>query len=94
MKKIKHLFLKLKTRKNIIAHLWQSGANYIQRFFALLMSIILARILSPEQFGTYALVLSYIFLLFMPLKVELELLLLAKNEKQTEYRKILSRVCC
>ncbi len=90
MKKIKNFIFKLKRRKNIIAHLWQSGANYTQRFFALLMSIVLARILSPEQFGTYALVLSYIFLLFMPLKVELELLLVAKNEKLKEYIKIIS----
>ena len=38
------------------AHLWQSAANYISQFVGLAMSLALARLLAPEDFGQFAFV--------------------------------------
>jgi PST family polysaccharide transporter len=47
-------------------HVWQSLANYAQQGFGLVLGIILARILTPEDFGHYALVLASVALAHLP----------------------------
>lgn len=45
---------RLQERHTLRAHFWQSLANYTQQGFGLVFGVILARIISPADFGTYA----------------------------------------
>lgn len=53
-------------RRNLRAHAWQSLANYFQQGFGLVFGVILARILSPGDFGAYAFAATSVFLALLP----------------------------
>jgi O-antigen/teichoic acid export membrane protein len=53
-------------RQTLRTHVWQSLANYAQQGFGLVFGIILARILTPGDFGSYALVLASVALAHLP----------------------------
>ncbi len=52
-------------RHNMRAHFWQSAANYLSQVVGLLMSLVLARLLSPEQFGQFAYVTALFAILLV-----------------------------
>lgn len=56
----------LARRHNVRAHFWQSLSNYTQQFTGLVLSVILARLLTPEDFGEFAYVTSVIGLFLLP----------------------------
>jgi O-antigen/teichoic acid export membrane protein len=56
----------LARRHNIRAHFWQTCANYTQQFSGLLLSILLARLLTPEDFGAFAYVGAVLALFLLP----------------------------
>lgn len=53
-------------RDNIRAHVWQSLANYVQTIGGLGLSIALARMLSPEIFGKFAMISATLAVLMIP----------------------------
>lgn len=53
-------------RQTLRTHVWQSLANYLQQGFGLVLGIILARILTPADFGAYAFVLASVALAHLP----------------------------
>lgn len=58
----------LARRHNLRAHFWQSLSNYFQQIVGLILSLILARILTPADFGTFAYVAALydVFLVLIP----------------------------
>lgn len=56
----------LAQRHNVRAHFWQTCSNYTQQISGLILSILLARILSPEDFGEYAYVAAVLGLSVLP----------------------------
>ncbi|MFZ4773864.1 MAG: oligosaccharide flippase family protein [Terrimicrobiaceae bacterium] len=44
----------LARRHTVRAHLWQTAANYVQQGSAIVLGIVLARLLSPEEFGQFS----------------------------------------
>ena len=48
------------------AHLWQSLANYTQQGFGLLLGLILARLLQPEDFGAFGFAAASVLLALLP----------------------------
>lgn len=52
-------------RHNVRAHFWQSAANYLSQFVGLVMSLALARLLTPEQFGQFAFVTALFAILLV-----------------------------
>ena len=56
----------LARRHNVRAHFWQTCSNYTQQISGLLLSIILARLLTPEAFGEYAYVAAVLGLAVLP----------------------------
>lgn len=57
----------LSRRSNFRAHFWQSAANYSQQGGAVIIGIILARLLSPEDFGKFAYPSAMIGIALLPL---------------------------
>jgi O-antigen/teichoic acid export membrane protein len=64
-------------RLTLRTHVWQSLANYAQQGFGLILGMILARILTPADFGSYALVLASISLAHLPVSWSLNPALVA-----------------
>jgi O-antigen/teichoic acid export membrane protein len=56
----------LARRRNLRAHFWQTAANYIQQGFALAFGILLARLLSPAEFGEFAFITATLALSMLP----------------------------
>lgn len=56
----------LARRHNVRAHFWQTCSNYTQQVSGLLLSVILARLLTPEAFGEYAYVAAVLGLAVLP----------------------------
>jgi teichuronic acid exporter len=52
-------------RHNVRAHFWQSAANYLSQIVGLAMSLVLARLLTPEQFGQFAFVAALFAILLV-----------------------------
>jgi teichuronic acid exporter len=53
-------------RHNVRAHFWQSCANYSQQASGFLLGILLARLLTPHDFGYYAFISAIIGLSLLP----------------------------
>lgn len=64
-------------RHNLRAHAWQSLATSFQQGFGLLLGILLARILNPDDFGAFALSSATVVLVLLPLNWTLTPSLLA-----------------
>jgi len=56
----------LARRHNVRAHFWQTCSNYIQQLSGLVLSIFLARLLAPEDFGSFAYVGAVLALFLLP----------------------------
>jgi O-antigen/teichoic acid export membrane protein len=56
----------LQSRHTLRSHVWQSLANYTQQGFGLIFGIVLARILTPADFGAYGFALATVFLALLP----------------------------
>lgn len=56
----------LQTRHTLRSHVWQSLANYTQQGFGLIFGIVLARLLTPADFGAYGLALATVLLALLP----------------------------
>jgi PST family polysaccharide transporter len=56
----------LSRRHNVRAHFWQTCSNYTQQISGLLLSVLLARLLTPEAFGEYAYVAAVLGLSVLP----------------------------
>ena len=56
----------LRTRHNVRRHAWQSLANYVQLGGGMVMGIILARLLMPEDFGRFAYISAVVTALMIP----------------------------
>lgn len=87
---IKRIKEKLRHRQNVTAHLWQSGANYVQQGSALVMSMVLARLLTPENFGQFAFANAYVQLGFMPISFGLDQILVSKGKNEGDYPKVMT----
>lgn len=57
---------RLRERHTLRAHAWQSLANYAQQGFGLVFGIILARILTPADFGAFGFAAASVFLSLLP----------------------------
>lgn len=53
-------------RHTVRAHFWQSLANYTQQASGLVLGVVLARILSPENFGEFAYATAVVGLFLLP----------------------------
>ena len=56
----------LARRHNVRAHFWQSCSNYTQQFSGLILSVLLARLLAPEDFGEFAYTGAVLALFMLP----------------------------
>jgi len=56
----------LARRHNVRAHFWQSCSNYTQQFSGLILSVFLARLLAPEDFGEFAYAGAVLALFMLP----------------------------
>lgn len=66
MNPLRGLRARLQGRHTVRAHLWQSLANYTQQGFGLLLGLILARLLQPEDFGAFGFAAASVFLALLP----------------------------
>jgi O-antigen/teichoic acid export membrane protein len=73
-----------------MAHFWQSSANYVHQGSALVISMVLARLLTPGQFGQFALANAYIQLAFIPLSVGLDQVLVSKAKGHADFPKVMT----
>jgi PST family polysaccharide transporter len=56
----------LSRRHNVRAHFWQSCSNYTQQISGLILSVLLARLLAPEDFGEFAYAGAVLALFMLP----------------------------
>jgi lipopolysaccharide exporter len=56
----------LRSRHTLRSHVWQSLANYTQQGFGLVLGVVLARLLTPNDFGAYGLAVATVFLALLP----------------------------
>jgi len=56
----------LARRHNVRAHFWQSCSNYTQQVSGLFLSVLLARLLTPDDFGEFAYAGSVLALFMLP----------------------------
>jgi len=56
----------LARRHNVRAHFWQSCCSYTQQISGLVLSVVLARLLAPEDFGKFAYVGAVLSLFLLP----------------------------
>lgn len=56
----------LRTRHNVRRHAWQSLANYVQLGGGMVIGIVLARLLMPEDFGRFAYISAVVTALMIP----------------------------
>jgi O-antigen/teichoic acid export membrane protein len=57
---------RLRERHTVRAHFWQSLANYTQQGFGLFFGVILARLLTPADFGAFGFAVAVVFLSLLP----------------------------
>ena len=57
---------RFRQRHTLRAHAWQSLANYAQQGFGLVFGIIMARILTPADFGAFGFAAASVFLAMLP----------------------------
>ena len=57
---------RLRQRHTLRAHAWQSLAYYAQQGFGLVFGIIMARMLSPADFGAFGFAAASVFLTLLP----------------------------
>jgi O-antigen/teichoic acid export membrane protein len=57
---------RLRGRETLRAHFWQTLANYTQQGFGLLFGVLLARLLTPGDFGAYGFAVATVFLAILP----------------------------
>ena len=57
---------RLRQRHTLRAHVWQSLAFYAQQGFGLVFGIIMARLLSPADFGAFGFAVASVFLILLP----------------------------
>lgn len=79
MKDLRESFRSLSETKR--AHLWQSLATYIQQGFGFILGIILARILTPADFGLYAFATATLSMVMLPTTWSLAPLLITDGNK-------------
>src|SRR6188474_1330909 len=66
MRPLTTLLMLLRSRHTLRSHIWQSLANYTQQGFGLIFGVVLARILTPDDFGAYGLALAIVLLALLP----------------------------
>ncbi len=87
---ISKLYETVRARPTVRSHIWQTLANYLQQGFGLLLSIFMARILMPSDFGDFAYVAATVLLCFLPASWSLTLLILADGGRSSDlFRRIL-----
>src|SRR5437870_308078 len=64
--RFKRVLANFQSRPTLRSHIWQSLANYTQQGFGLIFGIILARLLTPRDFGAYGFALATVFLALLP----------------------------
>src|SRR5437868_12267557 len=69
----------LSVRHTLRSHIWQSLANYTQQGFGLVFGVVLARLLTPADFGAYGFALATVFLALLPAMWSLTPTLLADS---------------
>lgn len=63
---LQHFRSMLARRHNVRAHFWQSCSSYTQQISGLVLSVLLARLLVPEDFGRFAYVSAVLSLFLLP----------------------------
>src|SRR6266436_9668888 len=63
---LERLLTTLQSRHTLRSHVWQSLANYTQQGFGLIFGVVLARLLTPADFGAYGFALATVFLALLP----------------------------
>jgi O-antigen/teichoic acid export membrane protein len=63
---LERLLTTLQSRHTLRSHIWQSLANYTQQGFGLIFGVVLARLLTPADFGAYGFALATVFLALLP----------------------------
>jgi lipopolysaccharide exporter len=69
----------LRARHNLRRHVWQSLANYIQSGGALFLGLILARLLTPDEFGRFAYVSAVVTAFMLPFTITFTPLLITNS---------------
>lgn len=87
---LSHIRYNLSRQPTLKSHVWQSGANYVQHGSALIMSMVLARLLTPEHFGQFALANAYVHLAFIPFSFGLDQVLVSKGDSEREFPVIMT----
>jgi O-antigen/teichoic acid export membrane protein len=84
----------LNSRVNLKSHALQSLANYVQMGGSMVMGIILARLLLPEEFGRYAYVLAVISVLMIPFGLTVTPLLVTDGGRDPNlFKKVWGFMC-
>jgi O-antigen/teichoic acid export membrane protein len=76
--------MSLRSRHTLRSHIWQSLANYTQQGFGLIFGVVLARLLTPSDFGAYGLALSTVVLALLPAMWSLAPTLLADSGRTAD----------
>jgi O-antigen/teichoic acid export membrane protein len=79
MKNLRESFRSLTDTKR--AHIWQSLATYIQQGFGFLLGILLARLLTPADFGLYTFAIAILSIAMLPTTWSLAPLLISDGNK-------------
>src|SRR4051794_14194935 len=74
----------LRARHTLRSHIWQSLANYIQQGFGLILGIILARLLTPADFGAFGIAAAIVLLALLPATWSLAPTLVADGGKTAQ----------
>ena len=75
----RRLLATLQSRHTLRSHIWQSLANYTQQGFGLIFGVVLARLLTPADFGAYGLALATVLVALLPAMWSLAPTLLADS---------------
>lgn len=79
---------RLRERHTVRAHFWQSLANYTQQGFGLVFGVVLARLLTPADFGAYGFALATVSLVMLPAMWSLAPSLVADSGRTPHLREI------
>lgn len=79
--RLRGLRAKLRQRHTVRAHAWQSLANYAQHSFGLIFGMVLARLLTPGDFGAYGFAFATVILALLPANWTLAQALVADNSR-------------
>lgn len=81
MKAIDQFRAMLAQRHNVRAHFWQSLANYTQQIGAMILGVVLARLLSPDDFGIVAFCTATVSLVMLPANWSLTMSVVAEGTR-------------